>query len=111
MKVSFKRPYSIAAAAIVLGLLILHFSGIAQSPTNAVVNVDRAQVTFLNIPAGGTSSQTINITSTSSTAVAVNATGAPSWLQVSPNGSVNVAAGTPTPLTVQVVTGSALVSG
>src|SRR5689334_22605790 len=98
-----RNRYAAAFAAICLGLLIIHFAGVAQSQQNAVIVLDKQQVTFSGVPASSTQTQTVNVTASSATTIVIDMTNAPSWLQVTPSGNLNVAAGSPTPLTVRAV--------
>src|SRR4051794_6251866 len=94
--------YAFAGVGILAALLGLRFSGIAQSQQNSIITLDKQQLNFMNVPSGGTSTQTVNVTSTTSTAIVIDTTNSPPWLKVTPSATANVAAGQPTPLTVQV---------
>ena len=96
-------------AVLFLALFLLQYSGVAQSPA---ITVSPTQVNFFNVQSGGTSTQTVNVTSSTATTIFVSTAGSPSWLTVTPNGTVNVVPGSPTPLTVQVnASGTGLTTG
>src|SRR5436309_796618 len=100
----FRPNRAIAMAGGLVCLLGLGFYESTRAQQATVISVDQPTVLFSNVAAGGTSTQTININSSVSTTVLVDTSNAPSWLKVSPTTPLNVASGTPTPLTINVNT-------
>src|SRR5438445_9509758 len=100
----FRPNRAIAMAGGLVCLLGLGFYEASRAQLATVISVDQPTVTFSNVAAGGTSTQSININSTVSTTVLVDTSNAPSWLKVSPTTPLNIVAGTPTPLMITVNT-------
>src|SRR5579871_1463664 len=100
----------IACAGLLSGLVLLDPKS-ALSQQNPVLTLSTNQVNFFNVPGGGTATQTLTLSTTSSSAITVNTSGAASWLQVSPSGQINVSAGTPTTLTITANPPSGLAPG
>src|SRR5579863_8044477 len=96
----YSRLRLIVSAGLLSSLFLLD-SNIAKSQqASPVVTVTPNQVSFPNVPSGGTATQTLTVSVSSSSAVAVNTAGLPSWVQVTPSGSINVTTGSPATLTV-----------
>src|SRR5215469_12708341 len=91
--------HAVASAGLLSCFLLIH-SNIAPAQSSSGLTLSNNQITFFNLPNGGTASQSITLNSTSSSGVVVNGSGAPSWLSVTPNGSMNILAGSPTTLLV-----------
>ncbi|HEY4362016.1 MAG TPA: hypothetical protein VGN17_13650 [Bryobacteraceae bacterium] len=102
------HPRNPLAGLICAVLIGSSFAAAQQSPT---VTVTPTQVNLLNVPSGGSATQTVNVSVSSSSAIVVDTSTLPSWLQITPNGSVNVTAGTPTTLTLTAMPPASLAPG
>lgn len=89
-------------------LLLVGFSDTAAAQGSTVTVTPSgvgSPLSFVNVPAGATSSaQQVTITSTVSTTVVVQVSGAAPWLQVTPNGPINVSNASSTVLNVRANT-------
>jgi hypothetical protein len=74
------------------------FEATRAQQTGATLTLDTQNVIFSNVSSGGSMSQTIHVTSSTSGNFSVDTSNSASWLRVTPNGTVNAVAGTPVPL-------------
>src|SRR5437899_1328135 len=105
--------HTIALVASVCCVLLLGFYEATRAQQTGVTSItlDKQQLIFSNVPAGGTASQMVSVTSSAATSLTINTANSAPWLSVAPNGALTAVAGSPTPILVTVTTTASMAPG
>src|SRR5579885_663624 len=105
--------HTIALVASVCCVLLLGFYEATHAQGTGVTSItlDKQQLIFSNVPAGGTASQVVNVTSSAAGILTINTANSAPWISVAPTGSVTAVAGSPTPVMVTVNTSASMAPG